>query len=265
MLSQKMGASGAETKLPLSLTPQVSEQKSSVLLRIQRKETCIGKTDLSDLWQSSPGLDSLLHRKIRHTLTHQCYIVKTKRQGVRNSGKWSISVLRVLRTVAGEALSKEAGKTVFSVAVPTFSRVQNKYKAICNFCHVQQGVHVSCAKKPSETYQNRNVHNKDKTGQQSNIEQYIIRLDQRWYRWIDRFYSSWVVSKDTIFPHNSMLTSFLAQKGEPLFKTRQNEPKTVTDATDTLLLMHDAPSALPTQQLGDSARVDCSMEGYYSD
>lgn len=49
MLSQKMGPSGAETKLPLSLTAQVSEQKGGVLLRIQRKETCVGKTDLSDL------------------------------------------------------------------------------------------------------------------------------------------------------------------------------------------------------------------------
>lgn len=62
-----------------------------------------------------------------------------------------------------------------------------------------------------------------------------------------------------------MLTSFLAQKGEPLFKTRQNQPKTVTDATDTLLLVHDASSAFPTQQLGDSARVNPSMEGYNSD
>lgn len=49
ILSQKMGTSCAETELPLSLSAQVSEKKSGILLRIQREETGIRKTDLSDL------------------------------------------------------------------------------------------------------------------------------------------------------------------------------------------------------------------------
>jgi len=58
------------------------------------------------------------------------------------------SVFRLVPTMAGEALSKEGGETVVPIAVPTFSGVHRKYKAICNLCHIQQGVYVSCPKKP---------------------------------------------------------------------------------------------------------------------
>lgn len=61
--------------------------------------------------------------------------------------KSSSSVLRFIPTMAGEALGKEAGETVVSIAVPAFIRVQHEYKAICNLCYIQQGVHVSCQSK----------------------------------------------------------------------------------------------------------------------
>lgn len=49
VLSQEMGASGAKAQLPLSLRAQMSEEQSSILLRIQRKEAGVGETDLGDL------------------------------------------------------------------------------------------------------------------------------------------------------------------------------------------------------------------------
>lgn len=52
--------------------------------------------------------------------------------------------------MAGEALGKETRETMVSIGVPTFSRVQHKHKTICDFHHIQQGVHVSCAKEPTE-------------------------------------------------------------------------------------------------------------------
>lgn len=57
------------------------------------------------------------------------------------------SVFRFIPTITGETLGKEAGEAIFSIAVPTFSRVQYKYEAVRNLCHIKQGMHVSCPKK----------------------------------------------------------------------------------------------------------------------
>lgn len=66
-------------------------------------------------------------------------------------------------------------------------------------------------------------------------------------------------------PYHSIHTRALAEEGEPLLKTRQEQPKAVADATDAPLLMYDASGTLPAQQFGDSSSVDQSVEGHHSD
>lgn len=46
---------------------------------------------------------------------------------------------------------------------------------------------------------------------------------------------------------------------------RQNKSKTVVNAADTSILMHDATGALSTQQFGDSSDIDSRMKGHHDD